>query len=223
MFLNSEITLPFETLKGVLSDPTWKLMVDKGNEAIYRGMAMDGDPDFIDFVKHMNQNPDKTFFSGTEEGLAKLNEGPNVIHIIEGMFNGFLHNNPFHQQSLKVFAKEKAKYDALIFPLNSPFREVMKLASTRMFENSAVEYLIQKWEGRGTIQTAGMAIIHLSFQIMRILSFSRCPENSFGWRSITSCLHTVVLCLWNLASHLMWGGYTLDEPKVSHYLHLEML
>ena len=157
MFFSSEITLPFETMRGVIREyPTWRLMVNKGSEAIYRAKAMDGDPDFVSFVERMDNNPEGTYFSSIEEGLAKLQEGQNVIHIIEGMFNGFLLANPNHHQSLKVFATEKSRFDALIFPLNSPVREVMKLANTRMFENSAVGYLIQKWEGRGAAQGSGM-------------------------------------------------------------------
>ena len=157
MFFSSEIILPFETIKDVIREyPTWKLMVDKGNEAIYRAKAWDGDPDFIEFGKRMDAYPEQSFFTSTEEGLSKLKEGQNVIHIVEGMFSGFLHSNPYHHQSLKVFGKGRAKYDALTFPLNSPVREVMKLASVRMFENSAIEYLIKKWEGRGTVQAAGL-------------------------------------------------------------------
>ena len=37
MFFTSEITLPFETIRDVMRTyPTWNLMVNTGNEAIYR-------------------------------------------------------------------------------------------------------------------------------------------------------------------------------------------
>ena len=72
------------------------------------------------------------------------------------MLKGFFRANPHHYQSLKVFGSEKSRIDALIFPLNSPVREVMKMATARMFENSAVDYLLQKWEGKNIPQVKGM-------------------------------------------------------------------
>ena len=74
------------------------------------------------------------------------------------MLKGFFRSNPHHQQALKVFGAEKSRIDALIFPLNSPGREVMKLATTRMFENSAVDYLLQKWEGKDIPQVRGRQV-----------------------------------------------------------------
>ena len=157
MFFSSEVTLPFETIKGVMKEyPTWNLLVNEGSEAIYRAKAMAGDPHYIDLVKRMDNNPKTILFSNAKEGLLKLKEGRNVIHITEGLLNGFFHSNPFYHQPLKVFGTEKSMIDALIFPLNSPVREVMKIASTRMFETSAVDYLVQKWEGESTSQTTGM-------------------------------------------------------------------
>ena len=157
MFFSTEITLPFETIKEVMKEyPTWNLMVNIDTEAIYRAKAMAGDPDYIDLVKRMDNNPKKILFSSAGEGLLKLKEGRNVIHITEGLLNGFFHSNPFHHQPLKVFGTEKSRIDALIFPLNSPVREVMKIASTRMFETSAVDYLVRKWEGESISQTSGM-------------------------------------------------------------------
>ena len=72
------------------------------------------------------------------------------------MLKGFFRSNPHNQQSLKVFGYEKSRIDALIFPLNSPVREVMKMASVSMFENGAVDYLLQKWEGKTIPQMTGM-------------------------------------------------------------------
>ena len=157
MFFSTEIKLPFETIKEVMKEyPTWNLMVNVDTEAIYRAKAMAGDPDYIDLVKRMDNNPKEIQFSSAEDGLLKLKEGRNVIHITEGLLNGFFHTNPFYHQPLKVFGIEKSRIDGLIFPLNSPVREVIKIASTQMFETSAVDYLIRKWEGEGIPQETGM-------------------------------------------------------------------
>ena len=52
--------------------------------------AMDRDPDYIDFVQRMDNAPEETLFSSTEDGLAKLKEGPNVIHALEGRLKGVM-------------------------------------------------------------------------------------------------------------------------------------
>ena len=52
--------------------------------------AMDRDPDYIDFVQRMDNAPEETLFSSTEDGLAKLKEGPNVIHALEGRLKGVI-------------------------------------------------------------------------------------------------------------------------------------
>ena len=52
--------------------------------------AMDRDPDYIDFVQRMDNAPEETLFSSTENGLANLKEGPNVIHALEGRLKGVI-------------------------------------------------------------------------------------------------------------------------------------
>ena len=228
MFFSSEVTLPFETIKGVMKEyPAWNLMVNEGSEAIYHAKAMDGDPDYIDFVKRMYKNPKKMLFSSAEEGLIKLKEGRNVIHIIEGMLNGFFHSNPYYHQPLQVFGTEKSRIDALIFPLNSPVREVMKLATTRMFETSAVDYLLQKWEGEGPSQEAGMYMnikgiqapvsvpcpTKLSDNAIIMLYFYRPHKNGLKWRSPRSCLHNIDCCIWKCSVNFMLGADLLQDIR----------
>ena len=45
-----------------------------------------------------------------------------VIHTFTGMLRGYFKANPFHQQNLKVFAKGRAEFQALIVPINSPLK-----------------------------------------------------------------------------------------------------
>ena len=49
----------------------------------------------------------------------------------------------------------RSKVDGLIYPLNSPVREVMRLASSRIFESGSVEYLVKKWQGSGVPESNG--------------------------------------------------------------------
>ena len=49
----------------------------------------------------------------------------------------------------------RSRVDGLIYPLNSPVREVMRLASSRLFESGSVEYLVNKWQGSGVPEAKG--------------------------------------------------------------------
>ena len=120
---------------------------------------MAGDQDYKDFVNRMEDNDaneDDIKFSSIKEGLDKLYEGQNIIQVTDGMINGYFHSNPFHQQNLKTFATaRRSSIDGLIYPVNSPVREVMRLASSRLFESGSVEYLVKKWQGNGIPETSG--------------------------------------------------------------------
>ena len=64
--------------------------------------------------------------------------------------------------SPKTFGSaRRPRIDGLIYPLNSPVREVMRLASSRLFESGAVEYLVKKWEGNGVPKTSGGLLIRV--------------------------------------------------------------
>ena len=123
------------------------------------------------------------------------------------MLKGFFRSNPHHQQSLRVFGTEKSRIDALIFPLNSPVREVMKMATTRMFENSAVDYLLQKWEGKNIPQVRGTSMCELStsnlifHNLGMCTAHFRCPEDSVKRGSPHSCLSRFDFCLWHCPHH----------------------
>ena len=166
MFFTSEATLPFETMRDVMrAYPDWNLMMQSGNDIYFISRAMDGDKDFNTFLDRKRDKPSETVFSDVEDGLAKLEEGRNVIHVYEGMLKGFFRTHPYHHQRLKVFATEKPRLDALIFPLNSPVKEVMKLASSRIFESGGAEYLLTKWEGRGVPQVTGKNNFEMNLMI----------------------------------------------------------
>jgi len=41
------------------------------------------------------------------------------MHISQGILKGYFKSNPFRQQKLKIFAKERSKFDSLILNYNS--------------------------------------------------------------------------------------------------------
>ena len=96
------------------------------------------------------------------------------------MLKGFFKANPFRQQKLKVFAKGRANYYALIVPHNSPLKPILQRACTILMENGMLDFLIGTWEGKdipgnGVVEvmilTAGQIIL-VFFIIAATFGFS---------------------------------------------------
>ena len=87
-----------------------------------------------------------------EEGLQRIGEGPSVLHIMEGMLQGYLNKNPFFHQRLKIFDRQKPSYTNLIMTKNSPFKPLFKSISTSLRERGVTIWLQRKWEGK-TVNT----------------------------------------------------------------------
>ena len=58
---------------------------------------------------------------------------------MSGILKGYFRNNPFHNQELMVFGREKSTYNALIFTKNSPLAPVFDLGMKMMRETGTVE------------------------------------------------------------------------------------
>ena len=84
------------------------------------------------------------------------------MHVSGGQLRGFFRHNPFHQQPLKVFAKSKPKYDAIIFATNSPVKAVFDLGLRKLRESGTVSQLQVKWEGQKIISQSDVDKMILS-------------------------------------------------------------
>ena len=56
-------------------------------------------------------------------------------------------SNPFHQQKLKVFGKERPKFDSLIFNHNSPLKPMFVQGTQQLIETGVMNYLRDTYEG----------------------------------------------------------------------------
>ena len=56
-------------------------------------------------------------------------------------------SNPFHQQKLKVFGKERPKFDSLIFNHNSPLKPMFVRGTQHLIQTGVMNYLRDTYEG----------------------------------------------------------------------------
>ena len=106
MFFSSKLTLPFNSIEDVMrSYPDWNLKYRAGSDIFWKVKAKAGDPLYSEFWERVTSNRDEYTFQNVEEGLNLIKNERVVIHIGEGTLKQYFKNNPYHQQSLKVFAK----------------------------------------------------------------------------------------------------------------------
>ena len=70
-----------------------------------------------------------------------------VVVLLWNVSIGYLKSNPFHQQDLKTFARQKGTYYALIVPINSPLKPILQKASNTLLEAGTMDHLVKLWEG----------------------------------------------------------------------------
>ena len=60
------------------------------------------------------------------------------MHISQGILKGYFKSNPFRQQKLKVFAKERPKFDSLILNYNSPLKPMFLKGTIQLIQTGVV-------------------------------------------------------------------------------------
>ena len=74
----------------------------------------------------MLNKPEETIYNNMEEALNLIQNNRIVIHVNSAILRGYFRENPFHQQELKVFGRQRPTYYAIILNRNSPLKQVMK-------------------------------------------------------------------------------------------------
>ena len=121
-----------------------------------------GDELYASFWDRVQNLPEETVYNNVDEGLNKLLEGPNVIHVNYGNLVGYFQANPFHIQNIKVFAKGRAEYFSIVLPFNSPLKPILQRGTNAMIERGSVGYLLKKWEGTGIPVNAASEVMVLT-------------------------------------------------------------
>lgn len=107
-------------------ESTWINLISLtlGNDALFQYKAQEGDADYAAFWDLVLNKREEAVYSNMEEGLKFIQEGPVVIYVSSAMLKGYFRENPFHQQELKIFGKEKPTYSAVVLTRNSPLKQV---------------------------------------------------------------------------------------------------
>ena len=136
--------------------PDWQLKMMDGNDVHFQYKALAGDPLYSEFWDRVTNNREEEVFPNIEAGLDLLKQGPRVIHIYQGMVKAFFKANPFYQINLKVFAKGRPEYSAIIVPINSPLKPILQFASNALVEAGIQDAIFKDWEGATVPQAGGI-------------------------------------------------------------------
>ena len=69
------------------------------------------------------------------------------MHIQNELLNGWLKANPFHNQRLKIFGRERPYFNVLVFTKNSPLTRIFHRGISKMNEHGSIDQLWENWFG----------------------------------------------------------------------------
>ena len=154
MFFVSEITLPFNTIREALkSFPTWKLMLQSGNEAYFKLPALLGDPDYAKYWQEVEKAKHLYLVPDLMTGIKSLNQGGRIIlHALDGMLRAAYKDKPHNfPNGMKTIGGTRLKYFPMIFTKNSPLTPMFKNGVIRSFEKGQYDRLSILWQGHANI------------------------------------------------------------------------
>ena len=122
-------------------------MLLRGDDVYFSGPAKHGDADYAKFWEIVQNKREETVFNSVEEGVKAMRDGKNVIHISEGMLKRYFFERPYIQQPVKVFAKEKPEFKAIIVTLNSPLKPIFEFGIRSLMQEKTSDRVLRKWEG----------------------------------------------------------------------------
>lgn len=176
MFFVSEITLPFNTIRDALKVfPSWKIMIQDGNDAYFQLPAAQGDTDFVKYWNEVEKERGKYVVPNVMAGVEMLDEGQIILHAMEGMLRGAYKANPHKFPNLKTFGATRSKYFAVEITKNSPLTPIFRLAVAKTFERGQYDRLSLNWQGNKIPSTGAVEIMILTagqvFLIFSVLLF----------------------------------------------------
>ena len=125
--------------------PTWKLMMQKGNDVYFVYKVLGGDPDYNAFWDRVENEPDDAVYSAIGDGMEKVLNGFYVAHMQEGNIKGWIRNNPVKGDKVKIFARGKATFYTIILTNNSPIGKVFSTATRELIEKGAIDRISANW------------------------------------------------------------------------------
>ena len=109
---------------------------------MYIQTVLEGDKWYAQFYDRILNKPQEAVYQTVPEGMNLLQSELAIIQIEEGTLKSHFKSNPFWQQKVKTFAKERASYQANIFPKNSPLVPFFKVSNILKLTYSVVNISI---------------------------------------------------------------------------------
>ena len=125
--------------------PTWKLMMQKGNDVYFVYKIQDEDPDYVAFWDRVTNEPEEAVYGAISEGMDRVLNGFYVAHMQEGSIKGWVRENPVLGDKVKIFARGKAKYYTIILTNNSPVGPIFATATRNMIETGIIDRIGVSW------------------------------------------------------------------------------
>ena len=138
---------PFETMSDVLQAyPKWKLIFMDGGQHLLQSFAQQGDEDYMTLWERYEDNPTETTYSSIENGLQLIEEGQNVMRIMQNNLLGHLKSNP-SKQKYHIVQIGKIEFSHLLLHKNSPLLPIFNLGASHIRESGLERELYHKWFG----------------------------------------------------------------------------
>ena len=160
MFFTTEISVPFETrTEGMKAFPEWKVMIRKGNDRMFRELAEQGIPVYIDYWDRMQNDPTSIFYKSIKEGVQLMKDGQVIIHINEKSLRQYFKKNPSEIRP-KTFQSEgeNLKIENMLVTNNSPLGPILSHSSLLLRESGIMATLQAKWMGQKITSGAGTRV-----------------------------------------------------------------
>ena len=160
MFFTTEISVPFETrFEGMKAYPEWKMMIRKGNDRMFRELAEQGIPEYIDYWDRMQNDPTSVFYKSIKDGVQLMKDGQVIIHINEKSLRQYFKKN-LSEIRPKTFQSEgeNLKIENMLVTNNSPLGPILSHGSLILRESGIMATLQTKWMGQKITSGGGTRV-----------------------------------------------------------------
>jgi hypothetical protein len=147
------------------------------------------DIDFQEFYDRFRNNPSENTYHTVKDGLLMLQNEMAVLYVGFAELKGFFKANPFWNQNLKLFGKEKPTLYSNILPKGSPLTPFFQQAMAKLVENGMREHTTTKWEGQDiNTESATETMVLTTGQLVLVFIIM---SAAFGFVAIIFCFELI--------------------------------
>ena len=94
--------------------------------------------------------------------IKRLDEGPIIVHAMDGMLRGAYKESPQEFPDLKTFGATRSKYFAMLFTKNSPLCPILMSGVIKTYERGQYDRLSLSWQGSDIQSGSAVDVMVLS-------------------------------------------------------------